>query len=88
MDFYCMTPNKKEAAEGAEAPITSREEILSAGRQIIRERNLQSLVITLGAEGMAVFLPGQGVFHLPTTAKKVLTSPEPATPSSPSSRLG
>ena len=71
MDFYCMTPNKKEASEGADMPIGNREEILSAGKEIIRKRNLQSLVITLGAEGMAVFLPGQGVFHLPTTAKKV-----------------
>ena len=70
-EFYCMTPNKKEAAEGAEMPITNREDILKAGKKIMQERNLQSLVITLGAEGMAVFLPGQGVFHLPTTAKKV-----------------
>lgn len=70
-DLYCMTPNRKEASEGVEMPMDSREEILAAGREIIRRRNLQSLVITLGAEGMAVFLPGQGVFHLPTTAKKV-----------------
>ena len=70
-NFYCMTPNKKEASEGAEMPIGNREEILSVGREIIKRRNLQSLVITLGGEGMAVFLPGQGVFHLPTTAKKV-----------------
>jgi D-glycero-beta-D-manno-heptose-7-phosphate kinase len=70
-EFYCMTPNKKEASEGAEMPVSSREEILSAGKEIIKKRKLQSLVITLGAEGMAVFLPGQGVFHLPTTAKKV-----------------
>jgi len=70
-ELYCMTPNKKEAAEGAEMTITNREDILKAGKKIMDERNLQSLVITLGAEGMAVFLPGQGVFHLPTTAKKV-----------------
>ena len=70
-DFYCMTPNKKEASEGAEMSISTREDILEAGKRIIMQRNLQSLVITLGAEGMAVFLPGQGVFHLPTTAKKV-----------------
>ena len=70
-DFYCMTPNKKEASEGADMNISTREDILQAGKRIIMQRNLQSLVITLGAEGMAVFLPGQGVFHLPTTAKKV-----------------
>ena len=70
-DFYCMTPNRKEASEGALMHIATREEILEAGKRLITQCNLQSLVITLGAEGMAVFLPGQGVFHLPTTAKKV-----------------
>jgi rfaE bifunctional protein kinase chain/domain len=70
-DLYCMTPNKKEASEGADLPVSTREEILRAGKEIIKKSNLQSLVITLGAEGMVVFLPGQGVFHLPTTAKKV-----------------
>jgi rfaE bifunctional protein kinase chain/domain len=70
-ELYCMTPNKKEASEGAEMTIANREDILKAGQKIMQQRNLQSLVITLGAEGMAVFLPGQGVFHLPTTAKKV-----------------
>lgn len=70
-DFYCMTPNRKEASEGAEMPLSNREEILKAGKRIIDRQDLQSLVITLGADGMAVFMPGQGVFHLPTTAKKV-----------------
>lgn len=70
-DLYCMTPNTKEASEGAEMPISNREEIIAAGQKIIAERKLASLIITLGADGMAVFLPGQGVFHLPTTAKKV-----------------
>jgi rfaE bifunctional protein kinase chain/domain len=70
-DMYCMTPNTKEASEGAEMSIKGREDIIAVGKRIIGERKLQTLVITLGADGMAVFLPGQGVFHLPTMAKKV-----------------
>lgn len=69
--LYCMTPNTKEASEGAEMPIQGRADIIAAGKRIIAQRRLETLVITLGADGMAVFLPGQGVFHLPTMAKKV-----------------
>lgn len=70
-DLYSMTPNTKEASEGAEMPIKGREDIIAAGKRIIRRSTLQTLVITLGGDGMAVFLPGRGVFHLPTMAKKV-----------------
>lgn len=70
-DLYCMTPNIKEASDGLEMPMTTREEIISVGRRLVQERKLQSLVITLGAAGMAVFLPGSGIFHLSTTARQV-----------------
>lgn len=70
-NVYCMTPNAKEAAEGAEISIAGREDIIRAGKRLLERHNLDNLVITLGADGMAVFLPGRGVFHLPTTAKKV-----------------
>jgi len=70
-NLYCMTPNAKEASEGAGLPVAGREDIIRAGKHIVERHRLESLVITLGADGMAVFLPGQGVFHLPTTAQKV-----------------
>jgi rfaE bifunctional protein kinase chain/domain len=69
--LYSMTPNTKEASEGADLPIRTREEIIAAGRKILAERKLETLVMTLGGDGMAVFLPGKGVYHLPTMAKKV-----------------
>lgn len=69
--LFCMTPNTKEASEGADMAITGREDVIAAGKRIIAEQQLETLVITLGADGMAVFLPGQGVYHLPTAAKKV-----------------
>lgn len=70
-DLYCMTPNTKEAAEGMKIPIAGRDDIIEAGKRIIAGHKLETLVITLGAEGMAVFLPGHGIFHLPTMARKV-----------------
>lgn len=69
--LYCMTPNTKEAAEGAEMAVSDRADVISAGKRLLRKCSLETLVITLGGEGMAVFLPGYGVFHLPTMAKKV-----------------
>lgn len=69
--LYCMTPNMKEASEGLDISITTKGEIIQAGKRLVQERNLGALVITLGAEGMAIFLPGTGVYHLSTTAQKV-----------------
>jgi len=69
--LYSMTPNTKEASEGAEMPISGREDIIAVGRKLIEKCRLETLVITLGGDGMAVFLPGKGIFHLPTMAKKV-----------------
>lgn len=69
--LFCMTPNAKEASEGIKMPVASHEDIIAAGKQIIARHHLRTLVITLGAQGMAVFLPGQGVYRLPTMAKKV-----------------
>jgi rfaE bifunctional protein kinase chain/domain len=69
--LYCMTPNTKEAAEGTEMRAGSKEEIIAVGKRLLAQCELETLVITLGADGMAVFLPGIGVFHLPTMAKKV-----------------
>lgn len=70
-DMYCMTPNTKEASEGAELPIKNRDDIIRVGKKILSEHGLATLVITLGGEGMAVFLPGHGIFHLPTMARGV-----------------
>ena len=69
--LYCMTPNTKEASEGAEMPVKNKNDIIEVGIKILRERALQTLVITLGSDGMAVFLPGHGIFHLPTMARDV-----------------
>lgn len=70
-ELFCMTPNTKEASEGIDMPIKTREDVIAAGRKIVEKHDLESLVITMGAQGMSVFLPGDGVYHLPTMAKNV-----------------
>ena len=54
-DLSLMTPNTKEASEGASMSIASRADAVRAGTAIMEQNMLDNLLITLGAQGMAVF---------------------------------
>jgi D-glycero-beta-D-manno-heptose-7-phosphate kinase len=41
------------------------KELERCGRQVLQEMKLQSLLVTRGKDGMAVFLPGEQTVHLP-----------------------
>jgi rfaE bifunctional protein kinase chain/domain len=68
---YILTPNAKEISEGTNLPANTKEEILAAGRAILRKLNANHLLTTLGANGMALFLSENKVWHIPTAAQKV-----------------
>ncbi len=63
-----MTPNKKEAYESINAP--KETPLIEVGKEIMRQLEIDKLLITLGAEGMALFL-GNEVTKISTKAKKV-----------------
>lgn len=66
-----LTPNAKEASEGAGLPCHGEDGPARVGQALFRRLGCQSLLITLGARGMALFpTPGQGV-RIPTFARKV-----------------
>jgi len=66
-----LTPNAKEASEGAGLPCHGEDGPARVGQALFRRLGCQSLLITLGARGMALFpAPGQGV-RIPTFARKV-----------------
>ncbi len=66
-----LTPNTKEAAEGAGMLVEDRMGVLRAGLAIFKALRNKHLLITLGPDGMALFdSPGQ-VWHIPTAARKV-----------------
>ncbi|QLA14689.1 D-glycero-beta-D-manno-heptose-7-phosphate kinase [Desulfolutivibrio sulfoxidireducens] len=74
-DFYqgvdLLTPNAKEAGEMAGMRLLGRTDIIRAGVAIFKRSRCRSLLITLGAEGIALF-DGPGlVRHIPTVARKV-----------------
>lgn len=63
-----MTPNKKEAYECAKA--SSEQSVEDIGRKIMQELGLKQLLITLGAEGMALF-ENNSIIKIPAKARKV-----------------
>lgn len=66
-----LTPNLKEASEGAKMGVEGKDAILRAGRAIISSLKSKHLLITLGADGMALFESDDTVYHIPTMAQKV-----------------
>lgn len=68
---FIMTPNIKEAQECSNVRIETRQDIISAGKEIIKKSRLENLLITLGPQGMALFKANEQIIHICTSAKKV-----------------
>ncbi|WP_316896458.1 D-glycero-beta-D-manno-heptose-7-phosphate kinase [Pseudodesulfovibrio indicus] len=66
-----LTPNTKEAGEGASMVVTGRESVIEAGRAIFKRLNCRNLLVTLGPDGMALFEGTDTIRHIPTFARKV-----------------
>jgi len=66
-----ITPNHKEAGQIVGMDIKSEEDLRQAGNQLLKMVGCQSVLITWGERGMALF-DGEGPFtHLPTEAREV-----------------
>ena len=65
-----ITPNQKEASEGAGVEITDTETLKQAGTALMKKHSLPAVLITRGEQGMSLFEKGR-VTHIPTLAKKV-----------------
>ncbi len=66
-----LTPNSKEAGEGAGMPVKTKADVLEAGRRLFDRLHPDHLLITLGGDGMALFESRDVVRHVPTFARKV-----------------
>jgi rfaE bifunctional protein kinase chain/domain len=67
-----LTPNKKEAEALAGIRILDPESLMAAGNAILRQTRAESLIITLGKDGMAIFKgPGVKPILIPTFAREV-----------------
>ena len=68
---YLLTPNAKETGEGSGLPTANSEEIMVAGQALLKSLNSRHLLATLGAQGMALFVAPEQVWHIPTAARNV-----------------
>lgn len=68
---FLMTPNTREAGECAGCGVRTREDIVRAGRRLLEEPGCPCLLITLGADGMALFSGSDDIWHIPTMARDV-----------------
>jgi rfaE bifunctional protein kinase chain/domain len=68
---YLLTPNAGESGEAVNLPVRTREEILKAGRAVLKRSGCRHLLITLGARGMALFQDNGEVWRIPTSARAV-----------------
>jgi D-beta-D-heptose 7-phosphate kinase/D-beta-D-heptose 1-phosphate adenosyltransferase len=66
-----ITPNQLEAEKFIGKRIESEEELLGAGRQLLKKTKCESVLITRGKEGMTLFSKNNKVDHIPTVAQKV-----------------
>ena len=66
-----ITPNHHEAGIFCRFEIVDEETLMRAGKQMLRELNCRSVLITQGKEGMTLFENGGEVIHIPTVAKNV-----------------
>jgi len=66
-----LTPNTKEAGEGAGLPVSGQDTVLRAGRALFDRLQCKNLLITMGGDGMALFQGEDHVRHIPTFARKV-----------------
>lgn len=76
--FTLMTPNRAEAFALAGAylkptvvPLTQDRPLLEVGRRLSRKWRTTHLLVTLGADGMALFGGAGPPLHVPTVAKEV-----------------
>jgi rfaE bifunctional protein kinase chain/domain len=64
-------PNRKEAGDVLGIKIGNKGEISSAGQTILQKTNARNVLLTLGAEGIAVFEKDKPEKRMPTKARKV-----------------
>ncbi len=68
---HVITPNRREAAEACNLNENSPSVVDVAGRKLLHDLAIQSLLITQGEEGMTLFRQNVEPKHFPTAARQV-----------------
>ncbi|MGB9771853.1 MAG: D-glycero-beta-D-manno-heptose-7-phosphate kinase [Candidatus Kapaibacteriota bacterium] len=70
-DTTVFKPNRKEAQQALNTKINTKEQIIDAGLQLLKRLNSKAVLLTLGADGMALFESETDFSFVPTRARKV-----------------
>ncbi|MBN1570074.1 MAG: D-glycero-beta-D-manno-heptose-7-phosphate kinase [Acidobacteria bacterium] len=66
-----ITPNTIEAEHASGITIFGKQDLVRAGKKIIKESGIEHLLITRGEEGMALFESNSRITYIPTVAREV-----------------
>ncbi len=66
-----ITPNHHEAASAVGFPIKDDASLLKAGKKLMEKVKCESVLITLGENGMSLFKKGKAMAKIPTVAQEV-----------------
>ena len=66
-----LTPNKKEASLAANMDIKTKDDVIAAGNKLLKQVNLEKLLITCGKDGMVLFEKGKRVYTIASKARQV-----------------
>ncbi|ACM20474.1 D-glycero-D-mannoheptose-7-phosphate kinase and D-glycero-D-mannoheptose-1-phosphate adenylyltransferase [Geotalea daltonii FRC-32] len=66
-----LTPNRKEAEAASHIVIKDEAGLIKAGETLLRELDLDALLITRSEEGMSLFQQNVARTHIPTVAREV-----------------
>ncbi len=74
LDYRGVTvfkPNRKETEDVLGLKLKSHDEVVRAGQTLLHKLHAENVLITLGAEGMALFQRNGNVYQVPTRARRV-----------------
>jgi len=74
LDYRGVTvfkPNRKETEDVLGLRLKSQDEVVRAGQILLQKLHAENVLITLGAEGMALFQRNGEVYRIPTRARHV-----------------
>ncbi len=66
-----LTPNKKEASLAANMDIKTKDDVIAAGHKLLKQVNLEKLLITCGKDGMVLFEKGKEIYTIASKARQV-----------------
>jgi rfaE bifunctional protein kinase chain/domain len=66
-----ITPNTAEAEHASGITIEGTQDLVRAGRKILKESGIEHLLVTRGEEGMALFESDSRITYIPTVAQEV-----------------